>query len=117
MSELVKKLSSGSHPVEVTLRPERTIGGLKECIDRKYVHIKFPNTRGGTELGVRLDSAASDLSQADFESGSGSAKLVGDLVLDYVKVRCIADINLGTFTGEGRLEVVEGQPAQSAAAS
>jgi len=107
MSELVRKLSEGSHPVEVSLRPEKSAAILKECVDRKYVHIKFTNTRGGTELGVRLDPAGTDLSQADFANGTGRAKFVGNLTLDYVKVRCVADIDLATFSGDGHLEILQ----------
>jgi len=107
MSELVKRLSEGDHPVEASLRPERTVQALKERIDRGYVFIKFTDTKGGTELGVRLDPEATDLSKADFENQTGTVHLVGNLTLDYVKVRCIADINLETLTGQGHLEPVE----------
>jgi uncharacterized protein YbdZ (MbtH family) len=100
---LVSRLSKGDHPVESSLRPERTARALKERIDLGYVHIKFTDTRGGTELGVRLDRDALDLSRADFENTAGSAHLEGELTLDYVKVRCIADIDLKTLTGRGHL--------------
>ncbi len=107
MDELVQRLSEGDHPVEASLRPERTVKALKEAIDRGYVHIKFTDTKGGTELGVRLDNAATDLSRADFDNQTGTVHLVGGLTLNYVKVRCIADINLNTLTGTGHLEPVE----------
>jgi hypothetical protein len=107
VDELVQRLSEGGHPVEASLRPEKTVQAFKECIDRGYVHIKFTNTRGGTELGVRLDQDATDLSKADFDSQSGSAHLVGGLTLNYVKVRCIADIDLTTLAGKGYLKPVE----------
>ncbi|RMF28684.1 MAG: MbtH domain protein [Chloroflexi bacterium] len=107
MSELVKYLSEGDHPVEASLRPERTVQALKERIDRGYVFVKFTDTKGGTELGVRLDPEATDLSKADFDNGTGTVHLVGNLTLDYVKVRCIADINLETLSGKGHLEPVE----------
>jgi hypothetical protein len=68
-----------------------------------YVHVKFTETRGGTELGIRLDQEALDLSRADFESQSGVVHMEGELTLDYVKVRCITDINLGTLDGKGYL--------------
>jgi uncharacterized protein YbdZ (MbtH family) len=100
---LVSRLSKGKHPVESSLRPEKTAQALKERIDLGYVHIKFTETRGGTELGVRLDRDALDLSQADFENQAGKVHLEGELTLDYIKVRCIADIDLKTFTGEGHL--------------
>jgi hypothetical protein len=107
MDELVKRLSEGDHPVEASLRPEKTVPAFKEAIDRGYVHIKFTDTRGGTELGVRLDQAVSDLRGADFEDQTGSVHLVGDLTLNYVKVRCIADIDLTTLAGQGHLVPVE----------
>lgn len=104
MSELVKKLGNGDHPVEVSLRPNSTIEEFHNCLDRGYVHIKFTATRGGTELGVTIDKNATKLSRTDFNTSNGTAHLVGDLTLDYVRVRCIADIDLETFRGIGHLE-------------
>jgi len=100
---LVSRLSKGRHPVESSLRPEKTVQALKDRIDLGYVHIKFTETRGGTELGIRLDRDATDVSQADFESQTGTVHLEGDLTLDFVRVRCIADIDLQTFSGKGHL--------------
>lgn len=103
---LVERLSTGTHPVEVSIRPERNVEEFKLCLDRAYAHIKFTGTRGGTELGVNLENGVIDLSKADFENQRGSVHLVGELRLDYVDVRCIADIDLETLTGEGHLEPV-----------
>lgn len=100
---LVEKLCEGDHPVEASLRPEKTVKALKERIDMGYVHIRFTETRGGTELGVRLDRGCLDLNQADFENQTGTVRLEGDLTLDYVKVRCVADIDLKTLAGKGHL--------------
>ncbi len=107
MNELVQRLSQGNHPVEASLRPEKTVAALKESIDRAYVHIKFTSTKGGTELGVKLDSDASNFTEADFEHQTGKVHLVGDLTLNYVKVKCIADIDLETLAGSGHLEPIE----------
>ncbi|NJO81150.1 MAG: MbtH domain protein [Cyanobacteria bacterium RM1_2_2] len=107
MNELVQRLSQGNHPVEASLRPERTATALKESIDRGYVHIKFTSTQGGTDLGMQLDRDASNLTNANFEQQTGSAHLVGNLTLNYVKVKCIADIDLNTLAGTGHLEPVE----------
>ncbi len=104
--DLVSRLSSGNHPVEVTLRAGRTSQQFKESIDRGYVHLNFTNTRGGTELGVRLDPDQSDLMQADFDRQIGRVRLIGGLTLNYVKVRCVAEIDLETFSGQGHLEPV-----------
>jgi hypothetical protein len=106
LSELVQRLSDGQHPVIVSLRPERSVQALKECVDRGYVHIKFTNTRGGTELGVAIDRERSDFTSADFAAEAGRMTVVGTLTLDYVKVRCIADIGLPALDGLGRLEPI-----------
>jgi uncharacterized protein YbdZ (MbtH family) len=107
---LVDRLCEGDHPVEAGLRPERTVKLLKEAIDRDYVHIKFTETKGGTELGVRLDRDACDFSNADFENGTGRIHLEGGLTLDYVKVKCIADLDLKSLEGRGHLVKVAASP-------
>jgi uncharacterized protein YbdZ (MbtH family) len=95
--DLIQRLSEqGGQPVEVILRPEKSAVALKESIERGNLQLKFMETRGGTELGVRLDPGASDLKQADFENQTGTVHLEGGLTLDYTPVRCIADINLET---------------------
>jgi uncharacterized protein YbdZ (MbtH family) len=111
---LVDRLCEGEHPVEVGLRPERTMKLFKEAIDRDYIHIKFTQTKGGTELGFRLNRDASDLSAADFEGGKGTVHVEGSLTLDYVPVKCVADINLSTLEGKGHLVKVEAQKASVA---
>ncbi|RPI76826.1 MAG: MbtH domain protein [Desulfobacteraceae bacterium] len=105
MDELVQKLSQGDHPV-VTQR-YKTSEELKQAIDRDYVLVKFTDTRGGTELGVKLDKQLSDWGKADFAKASGKVHLAGDLTLNYVKVRCVADVDLATLAGQGHLEIRE----------
>lgn len=104
---LVDRLCEGTHPVESSFRSEKTVKLFQEAIERNYVHIKFTNTKGGTELGVGLDRDDCDFSKADFENGTGPVHLEGSLTLDYVKVRCIADIDLGTLEGQGHLVKAE----------
>ena len=111
---LVERLCEGDHRVEVVLRPAGTAKQFKEAIDRNYVHIKFPETKGGTQLGFRLDPTESDFSTADFEHGKGTVHVEGRLTLDYVKVKCVADIDLSSLEGKGHLVKVE-SPATSVA--
>jgi uncharacterized protein YbdZ (MbtH family) len=100
---LVERLSTGTHPVEISLRPDKELSRFKQCVDRGYVHVKFTGTRGGTELGIRLINEESELGHADFTAGKGSVKLVGMLTLDFVKVRCYATIDLPELRGQGHL--------------
>ena len=106
MDELTKRLSS-DQPVEVG-GPKPTLEELRTRLEEiGTVFVKFTETRGGTDLGVRLDRDASDLGAADFERGSGSVHIEGTLILNDDPVRCIADVDLATLKGTGRLMVVE----------
>lgn len=104
---LVDRLTEGDHRIVVSQRPEPSVKALKEAIDNGYVRVKFTETQGGTELGFKVDKDASNLADANFDEGTGKVRLVGGLTLDYVKVRCIAEIDLKTLEGVGHLEKVE----------
>jgi uncharacterized protein YbdZ (MbtH family) len=104
--DIISRLSKAPSPVEVSLRPEKNAQAFKERIDQGHVHLRFTETRGTTELGVKLDRDATNLEQADFEKQTGTVHLEGGLTLNYVKVRCIAEINLGTLAGHAQLERV-----------
>ena len=107
-NELVQRLSEGEHPVEISLRPEKNLRAFQECVERGYVHVKFTDTRGGTELGVAVDVERSGWQGEDFKRGSGSVRIVGNLTLNYEKVRCVAEIQLPALSGVGHLERLEG---------
>jgi uncharacterized protein YbdZ (MbtH family) len=99
---LVDRLATPS-PVTVTVRPAATAAGLQKCIERGYVHIRFTDTRGGTELGVAVDRDRSDLASGDFSLGKGTIRIVGTLTLDLVPAVCIAEVELSTLQGIGTL--------------
>lgn len=106
MDELTKRLAT-DQPVEVG-GPKPTLEELRTRLeDIGTVFVKFTETRGGTDLGIRLDRDASDLDAADFERASGSVHVEGTLILNDDPVRCIADIDLATLKGTGRVVVVE----------
>lgn len=107
VNELVERLSKGDHPVTLG-GPTPSVAELKKRIEEiGYVFIKFTGTRGGTDLGVRVDKAATNLQQADFERATGAVHVEGTLTLNYVPVRCVADIDLATLNGTGHLVIVE----------
>jgi hypothetical protein len=106
MNELVERLSKGDHPVIVN-RGDQDVQDLKQRIDNGFVLIKFTGTQGGTELGVSLDKDETNLTGADFNAGTGTLHLVGNLTLNYVRVRCIADVDLATKEGKGHLDIIE----------
>ncbi len=103
LNELVVRLMK-DQPVE-TARPEKTAKALKECIDRDYVHIMFKKT--GTEVGVQLDRRDCKFDDGNFEEAKGTVHIVGGLILNYDKIRVVADIDLATCEGTGRVEPVD----------
>jgi hypothetical protein len=103
MNELVERLTK-EQPVE-TARPEKTAKALKECVDRDYVHVMFKKT--GTEVGIQLDRRDCKFENGNFEKSEGTVHLVGGLILNYDKVRCVADIDLASCEGTGHLEPVD----------
>jgi hypothetical protein len=103
MDSLVQRLTDGEHDVIVGGQ-QPTVEDLKKRIeDIGFVFIKFTQTRGGTDLGVRVDRQATVMGDADFVRGSGIVHIEGTLTLNYEHVRCSADINLETLSGTGHL--------------
>lgn len=106
MNELTQRLSTGQ-PVMVG-GSQPSLKDLRWRLEEiGHVFIKFTETRGGTDLGLRLDRDATDLSAADFDQGSGTVHIEGTLILNGDPVRCIADIDLATLNGTGHLVVVD----------
>jgi hypothetical protein len=106
MNELTERLTVAQPIVMGGADP--TVEELRERTgEMGYVLIKFTQTRGGTELGFSLDRDETDISGADFEKGTGSVHVEGHLTLNDDPVRCIADIDLATLKGTGRLKLEE----------
>jgi len=107
MNELTERLSRGDQLVTLG-GPQPSADELKRRVEEiGQVSIKFTATRGGTDLGIRLDRAACDLSRADFEKHTGTIHLEGTLILNDDPVRCIADLDLATLDGTGHLAPIE----------
>jgi len=102
-NDLVDRLCASSQPVMMMLRPEPSLSALRQTIERRYVHIKFTETQGGTELSMQLQDADCDLQALADNASKGSITLVGDLTLDFQAVRCTATIDIENFHGTGQL--------------
>jgi hypothetical protein len=106
MDELVERLSS-EQPVVVG-GPKPTLEELQTRLDDiGIVFVQFTETSGGTDLGVRIDRAACRYEPGDFARGAGTAHVEGTLILNDDPVRCIADFDLATLKGTGRLVLVK----------
>jgi hypothetical protein len=107
MDELTERLTRGESVV-VLGGPDPSLEDLRRRVEELgYVLVKFTETAGGTELGVELDPAATDASSADFEAGQGTVHVEGSLFLNGDPVRCVADIDVASLAGVGRLVSVD----------
>jgi hypothetical protein len=106
INELVQRLSEGKHEVVIGHRDE-PYEEIKQRIEDGYIHIKFTQTKGGTELGINVDLNNTNVKELDFEQKKGLLHIEGTTNLNYNEVRCIADIDLATKKGKGNLQVVK----------
>ena len=104
MNELIKRLSEQDSSVAVNY-PDKSVAALKKRIDLNLVHVLFEDT--GTEVGVHLDRKRCDLGNADFDNAKGTLHLQGVFTLNDSKVRCIADVDINSLKGVGRLEPID----------
>ncbi|HEY0451968.1 hypothetical protein [Actinophytocola sp.] len=103
MDDLVGRLCAGEHPVQLGGRDPSAARLHERIRDQGSVFVRFPDTRGGTELLVSLDPGATRADAADFERGTGRVHLEGTLSLNEVPVRCVADLELESLRGTGLL--------------
>jgi len=101
---LIEFLCEGSHSIDLGWRKETDLDVVIESIRRKYLYIRFMDTRGGTEIGVNLIENKCDFTLAELEKGIDQIYVEGTLSLNFEKVICIADINLRTLKGFGKLK-------------
>jgi uncharacterized protein YbdZ (MbtH family) len=94
VDNLVETLCAGKHPVELVR------DRFDEAFQEGYVHVRFTGTRGGTELGIRLDPAHT-------RETMGRLEIAGDLTLNFARVRCFADVDRASLSGEGWLQRLE----------
>ena len=98
---LIPYLSEGLHQLEPVLNPEKSAKKLQEAVEQGYIQIKFTGTRGYTGLGINLDAEACSITEGDYRKGTGKVHLEGEAQLDFVRLRCIADVDISTLKGTG----------------
>jgi len=103
---LVSRLCEDEHRIRVVLRPEPSAARLAEAIDNNYVHVLFPDTDGGTELGVAIDPTATD--RAERSSGT-VLRFTGEVTLDFQRLQCTVSVDVADLTGVGTVRVAASQ--------
>lgn len=105
MDELVGRLCGGEH--DVTTSHAQSVDELRASLHRQYLLIEVEGTRGGTELGIALGADTAHNARVALDRGDDRIELSGELTLNYVPLRCVADIVPATQRGRARFEVVE----------
>lgn len=100
MDELVARLSQGQHKVIIGSRNE-SYEEIKERINKGFFHVKFTETKGGTELGITIDHEKTNINTIDITQGL--LHIEGTTNLNYEDVRLIADIQMTDKSGYGYL--------------
>lgn len=107
MNDVVEFLTQGLHPIEFETRTSN-YDDIKNRIQKGFVYVKFTDTRGGTELGINVDSTKTSNFEDCLSNGQNMLHLEGVCKLNYKPVRCIIDVNVSTRKGEGRLVIEAG---------
>ena len=79
---------------------------LQRAIENGYLLVKFTQTNGGTELGCNTKNSDSE-NKCVIDEVNRTIQIVGRLKLDFTPVRLRAAVNLDTFEGKAKLEVIE----------
>lgn len=102
---LLKSLTQNRNPILFEPRTS-DLKEVKTRIECGDVLLEFVNASGGTELNVKLDTALSQLNDADFEEGVGKIGIIGRCELNFQSVLCTAEIDLSDRRGEASLELL-----------
>ncbi len=107
MDRLVKILADGKHPVLFEPRIDDYNDIKNRLHELKFVFIQFIDTIGKTELGINIEDELTNLKDADFENKTGMICVTGTCQLNFHKVRCTANIDLGNKHGFAKLEIIK----------
>lgn len=107
MSELVRQLSQGKH--RIALDRYGSAVELRSRIEGGIVLVKFIDTAGGTELGVRVERNSVIYRTANVDLGADTVQFDGHVTLDFMRVQCHSEVDLGSMSGEGYLVLVSDQ--------
>ncbi|EGC29446.1 hypothetical protein DICPUDRAFT_158968 [Dictyostelium purpureum] len=113
ISELMKKLLE---PQEVVISRYRDGEGIprieefKEAVRRGFFLIKFPNTFGGSEIGVSLKGLPKEYTlnnlTSEWSPDGSTVKILGKVEFQSIPTRFRAQFRLSSLEGVGNLELL-----------
>ncbi len=104
----VAPFTQAPHPVEIAWRPDTTAADVKQAVELGFIPVAFVEAPTLPGVGINVDHATSDLSNADWEAGLGTIHLEGQGTIYAVgKVHVVADIDLAVKAGQAQLTILE----------
>ncbi len=111
INETVLPFTQVPHSVVIDW-PNATPQQIKDGIKRGFVPIAFTEAPELPGVGLFLDVDATSIAEADFAAVTGTIHLEGEGTVYAVgKVRGVADIDLATNTGQGKISILEPAPS------
>lgn len=101
---LVEKLINTKHSVVIGYRNESDVE-LAESLKDHYIHIKFSNTQGETELGISIDPNLSNIDEFLDHPNQGIFHIAGRTILDSEPILCTAQIDKKTRKGTADVQL------------
>jgi MbtH protein len=105
-SPLVRRLCSGPSPVEFVSYSGNTREALREQMEMGHIHVRFAGPRGDADLRLTLRPGTDSPSHDPGGQGQKSIQLVGEAVVDFVKLRCTVILQLENLRGTATCEKV-----------
>ncbi len=105
-SSTVEFLTKGVQSISAKLAGHG-VASFHNSLVREYIHLTFTGTRGQTCIGIKIDPQKTEFKNVDFEKGVGLVKVEGNFILDFVKLKCCAEIDLQDLSGTAQLEIVQ----------
>ena len=110
--EEVAEFTKGEHEVRVGWL-QASISQIEDALDRGFLALTFLGAQGAQEVGVIVDRDATRLVRAGPGEESGSLHVEGSGRIYAVgEFECVADLDLTTRKGTGRLTTVDQGAAQ-----
>ncbi|MBP3325579.1 MAG: hypothetical protein J6L77_04060 [Coprococcus sp.] len=103
MDTLVTFLISKQQPVRAVLKPDETLDEFVACMKRKFVNLVFTDTKGNTEIGIKI--AESSVKAEEIDDSTETIILRGECGLNFEKIKVKVELSLKDFAGFAEITV------------
>lgn len=76
---------------------------LEERLGEKFLYLYFPNTKGGTSIGMGVDHYSFEKSGKN----TNQVHILGHFSLDYTNIRCSISVEMGSMKALASMKKIE----------